>query len=137
MNGKRIHEKPLRMMRFTMGKGFDERRKRVNALGEGIHSQKEPKYMLLMEVEKQVKTLSQSDKMRLIQDVQRWLEEETRLSGQSLYPALTVPEIAQDFPTWKYDVDEMAKVAKTLNTYKATLTRPAEFDESQMTMIDV
>ncbi len=93
--------------------------------------------MLLMEVEKQVKTLSQSDKMRLIQDVQRWLEEETRLSGQSLYPALTVPEIAQDFPTWKYDVDEMAKVAKTLNTYKATLTRPAEFDESQMTMIDV
>ncbi len=93
--------------------------------------------MLLMEVEKQVKKLSKSDKMRLIQDVKRWLEEETGLSGQSLYPAMTVPEIAQDFPTWKYDFDEMTKVAKKLNTYKSTLTRPAEFDESQMTIIDV
>ena len=93
--------------------------------------------MLLIEVEQQVKKLSTSDKIRLIQDVQRWLEEETGQPGQSLYPAMRVPEITPDFPTWKYDIDEMAKVAEQLNTYKATLPRPAEFDESQMTMLDV
>lgn len=93
--------------------------------------------MLLMEVEKQAKKLSKSDKVRLIQDVQRWLEEEVGVPEQGIYPAMNVPEIDQEFPVWKYDFDEMAKVVEHLNATKATLTRPTDFDESQMTFIDV
>ena len=93
--------------------------------------------MLLMEVEKQARKLSKSDKVRLIQDVQQWLKDENGLPDHDIYPAVDVSELDKEFPSWKYDFDEMAKVAENLNAYKATLTRPAEFDESQMIFVDV
>ena len=72
--------------------------------------------MLLVEVEKQARKLSKSDKMRLIQDVQQWLKDENELPNHDIYPAVDVPELDKEFPSWKYDFDEMAKVADVNRT---------------------
>ncbi len=52
--------------------------------------------MLLMEIEKQAKKLSTSDKERLIRDMQKWLKEEAAPKS-GMYPAVDVPDMRGEY----------------------------------------
>lgn len=95
--------------------------------------------MLLIEVKKQARKLSKSDKEQLIRDVQAWLKEESG-PEKSVYPALSIPDIAGEHGGWKlhpdFSFDEMYETGKNLQTFLETRTGPDTLDESQLVVME-
>ncbi len=95
--------------------------------------------MLLIEVEKQARTLSKSDKKQLIRDIQEWLKEEAS-PEQDGYPALSIPAIAGEHGGWKlhpdFSFDEMYKTGKNLQAFLKTRTGPDTLDESRVIVVE-
>lgn len=91
--------------------------------------------MLLIEVEKQARKLSISDKEQLIRDVQVWLQEETG-SEQHEYPTMEIPDMAGEYGGWKlhpdFSFDEMYETGKNLQAFLETRTGPDTLDESRL-----
>lgn len=92
-----------------------------------------------MEVEKQARTLSRTDKERLICDVQTWLQEETH-TQEDVHPALSIPDLAGEHGGWKlhpdFSFNEMYETGKNLQAFLQTRTGPDTLDESTLIVAD-
>jgi hypothetical protein len=84
--------------------------------------------MLLIEIEKQAKKLSLSDKEQLVRDVQAWLKEETEPPPDLM--AGTKYEHGWNF-------EEAAKAAETLRAIIDKAPEPTPIDWERMTVIHV
>lgn len=95
--------------------------------------------MLLIEIEKQAKKLSMSDKKQLIRDMQQWLKEEAEPQSH-MYPAVDVPDMAGDYVDWKlhpdFNWEEMHDAAEKLQAVKSAMTGPTRLNESALIFVE-
>ncbi|MCP4751591.1 MAG: hypothetical protein GY866_11905 [Proteobacteria bacterium] len=92
-----------------------------------------------MEIEKQAKKLSTSDKEQLIRDMRTWLREEAKPKS-TMHPAVDLPDMIGEYADWKLHPDfnwnDMNDAAEKLQTVKSAMTGPSRLDESSLIFVD-
>lgn len=95
--------------------------------------------MLLMEIVKQAKKLSTSDKEQLIHDMQTWLKDEAKPKS-NMHPADDAPDMISEYVDWKLHPDfnwnDMYDAAEKLQSVKSAMTGPTRLDESELIFVE-